>query len=78
MTIPLTRLPRIPYLLKDLEDLVVTVPTLIVGIAGGCVCAWYYFSKHWLGNNMLGISFSLAAIEQISLGSVKTASKSRQ
>ena len=35
------------------------------------IAAWYLYSKHWCFNNILGICFSVQAIENIGLGSVK-------
>ena len=32
---------------------------------------WYLVKKHWLANNVFGLSFSVSGVEMISLGSVK-------
>ena len=35
------------------------------------MCMWYYKTKHFLANNILGVIFSIQGIELLSLGSVK-------
>jgi len=36
------------------------------------VVAWYLSTKHWLGNNLIGIAFSIQGIKSLSVGSYKT------
>lgn len=50
----------------------VTVPELAAGAASLAFCCWYYFAKHWLANNALGLAFSIQGIEHLSLGAVST------
>lgn len=61
--------------LSNAEPHATVTPAAQAGAAAGAagLCAWYYGSRHWLGNNLLGLAFSLAAVDQMSLGSVKTA-----
>lgn len=50
-------------------DLTLTIPELI-GLFPSAVFAYYYFhTKHFMMNNVLGISFCVQAIERISIGS---------
>ena len=37
-------------------------------------CAAYAYTKHWVANNVLGVLFSVAAIEQLHVGSLFNAS----
>ncbi len=50
----------------------VTVPEVASGAASLVFCSWYYFSKHWLANNALGLAFSIQGIEHLSLGAIST------
>ncbi len=43
-------------------DLVATVLAFALGI-------WYVLTKHWIANNILGISFSIQGVSMLSLGS---------
>ncbi|XP_020576633.1 signal peptide peptidase 1-like [Phalaenopsis equestris] len=45
---------------------------IVSSIPGTFFCAWYASRKHWLANNVLGISFCIQGIEMLSLGSFKT------
>ncbi|XP_060197231.1 signal peptide peptidase-like isoform X2 [Lycium barbarum] len=45
---------------------------IVAAIPGAIFCAWYAKQKHWLANNVLGLAFSVQAIEMLSLGSFKT------
>ncbi|KAK4791567.1 hypothetical protein SAY86_031980 [Trapa natans] len=45
---------------------------IVAAIPGTFFCAWYATKKHWLANNILGLSFSIQGIEMLSLGSFKT------
>lgn len=60
---------KIPYygameLSFDNQDV---VSVLCAAVVGG----WYMWTRHWCGNNLLGISFSIQGIEHLSLGSYK-------
>ncbi|XP_008790105.1 signal peptide peptidase 2-like [Phoenix dactylifera] len=45
---------------------------IVASIPGTFFCVWYASQKHWLANNILGISFCIQGIEMLSLGSFKT------
>uniref|UniRef100_A0A0E0DRV6 Uncharacterized protein n=1 Tax=Oryza meridionalis TaxID=40149 RepID=A0A0E0DRV6_9ORYZ len=45
---------------------------VVASIPGFFFCIWYAAKKHWLANNVLGISFCIQGIEMLSLGSFKT------
>ena len=52
-------------------DLTLTIPELI-GLFPSALFAYHYFrTKHFMMNNVLGISFCVQAIERISIGSYK-------
>ena len=36
-----------------------TLSELIAGIPSTVFCVWYVLKKHWLANNILGISFAI-------------------
>lgn len=64
---------KIPFLKsKDPteEPIFVSYPELLCGFFSCCFCGWYFYKKHWIANNLLGLAFSLEGIEQLSLGSV--------
>jgi len=46
-----------------------TTSDLVCYIIGGVIAVWYAFTKNWLANDILGISFCIQAIEMMSLGS---------
>jgi len=61
---------KIPFCEEPLE----IEGDLILAFCAGfslLVSAWFLYSKHWCGNNIVGICFSIQAIEQMGLGSVK-------
>ena len=35
------------------------------------LCKWYYDTKHFLANNVLGLSFSLQGIEYLTIDSIQ-------
>ncbi|KAG0465866.1 hypothetical protein HPP92_020030 [Vanilla planifolia] len=45
---------------------------IVASIPGTIFVFWYASQKHWLANNILGISFCIQGIEMLSLGSFKT------
>ncbi|KAL1315059.1 hypothetical protein HN51_041849 [Arachis hypogaea] len=61
---------RFPYF-RSLE-IEFTKSQIIAAIPGTFFCAWYARQKHWLANNILGLSFCIQGIEMLSLGSFKT------
>lgn len=64
---------KIPYLLDATKDQIsVTLPELLFGAISLAFCGWYYVSRNWLANNVIGLAFSLEGLEHLSLGSVQT------
>lgn len=64
---------NIPYLVDAREDrLKATVPEIVLYVLSTCFCVWYFTTKFWFANNVLGMAFSLEGIEHLSLGSVHT------
>uniref|UniRef100_A0A7R9YSD9 Signal peptide peptidase n=1 Tax=Chlamydomonas euryale TaxID=1486919 RepID=A0A7R9YSD9_9CHLO len=64
---------KIPYLIDATEErLTATVPEICLGVLSACFCAWYFSTKFFFANNVLGMAFSLEGIEHLSLGSVHT------
>ncbi|XVF69475.1 hypothetical protein PTKIN_Ptkin11bG0085300 [Pterospermum kingtungense] len=61
---------RFPYV-RSLE-IEFTRSQIVAAIPGTFFCAWYASQKHWLANNILGLSFCIQGIEMLSLGSFKT------
>lgn len=61
---------RFPYF-RSLE-VEFTKSQAIAAIPGTFFCVWYASKKHWLANNILGLSFCIQGIEMLSLGSFKT------
>ncbi|XP_022752402.1 signal peptide peptidase-like isoform X3 [Durio zibethinus] len=53
-------------------DIEFTRSQIVAAIPGTFFCAWYASQKHWLANNILGLSFCIQGIEMLSLGSFKT------
>ncbi|KAL4603377.1 hypothetical protein ACB092_10G120000 [Castanea dentata] len=53
-------------------DVEFTRSQIVAAIPGTFFCAWYASQKHWLANNILGLSFCIQGIEMLSLGSFKT------
>ncbi|CAL0319224.1 unnamed protein product [Lupinus luteus] len=61
---------RFPYFSS--LDIEFTKSQIVAAIPGTFFCAWYALKKHWLANNLLGLSFCIQGIEMLSLGSFKT------
>lgn len=66
-------MPKIPYLIKEPIELEPTVPEVVLGVPALALGAWYFITKNWVANNLLGLAFSIMGIEHLSLGSVQTA-----
>jgi minor histocompatibility antigen H13 len=70
------RLPKIPAisLLGITEPILLepTVPEVVLAVPSIALGLWYFVSKSWLANNLLGLAFSIVGIEALSLGSTKT------
>jgi len=48
-----------------------TVAEMLTFVASGVFCGFYFQTKHWAMNNVLGICFCLQGIERFSLGTYK-------
>merc|ERR1719343_1741879 len=48
-----------------------TVAEMLAFVASGVFCGFYFQTKHWAMNNILGICFCLQGIERFSLGTYK-------
>jgi len=55
----------------DLGNLEITGSELFCGLGSAMFCYWYFTSKHWVSNNVIGISFCIQGIEMLSLGSTQ-------
>lgn len=50
-----------------------TPADLLAVALSAAICGWYAATKHWLGNNAIGIAFCVQAVQKLSLGSYKVA-----
>jgi minor histocompatibility antigen H13 len=69
---------KIPYFNDGVEgsehektEIEMTGNDLVCYIFGAIIAVWYGATKHWLANDILGVSFCIQAIEMMSLGSYK-------
>lgn len=65
------KIPAIPVVLKDGLEFEFSLLELVLCIPAAGFCYWYWQTKHWLANNILGIAFSLQGVEHLSLGTVQ-------
>ena len=65
------KIPTIPVILSDGLEISFSTFEAVLAIPAAGFCYWYWTTKHWLGNNALGIAFSLQGIEHLSLGAVQ-------
>eukprot|EP00163_Fabomonas_tropica_P000190 TRINITY_DN10130_c0_g1_i1.p1 TRINITY_DN10130_c0_g1~~TRINITY_DN10130_c0_g1_i1.p1 ORF type:complete len:393 (-),score=113.91 TRINITY_DN10130_c0_g1_i1:56-1234(-) len=65
------KVPLIPKSVMDPIELKFNGATLVAAAVSLVFVGLYVQTKHWVINNMLGLSFSINAIELISLGSYK-------
>jgi minor histocompatibility antigen H13 len=65
------KIPAIPRLLPEGFEFSFSTLEAFLAIPAAGFCYWYWTTKHWLGNNALGIAFSLQGIEHLSLGAVQ-------
>lgn len=72
-TIRLPTIPKIPYLLAEPLALNPSVPEAALVAPALALGIWYFFTKKFIANNLLGLAFSIQGIEHLSLGSVQTA-----
>lgn len=61
---------QIPYM-KDPWDCGFDACDVVCYALAGVVGLFYFSSKHWILNNLLGIAFAIYGVEKISLGSFK-------
>ncbi|GBF97469.1 signal peptide peptidase-like [Raphidocelis subcapitata] len=66
-------LPRIPFLVKEPTPLELSLPEAVLGVPALAIGAWYFATKNWLANNVLGLALSIVGVEAMSLGSMQTA-----
>ena len=48
-----------PVLLPDATPLSTSVPQAVAGLGAAALCTWYCLAKHWIANNLLGLSFAV-------------------
>jgi len=74
-------LPFFPKAMRDREPSSFTIwgtefkwteVDLAAFVLGSLIALWYGITKHWVANNILGLSFSIQGIALISLGSFQT------
>jgi minor histocompatibility antigen H13 len=65
------KFPKIPVVLKEGGEVTFTALEAILAVPAGVFCGWYWTTKHWMANNILGLAFSLQGIEHLSLGAVQ-------
>jgi len=66
-------LPKIPHVLDEPVILQATLPELLLWIPCLGLAAVYAYTKNWVANNYMGLSFCLIGIESIALGSPRNA-----
>lgn len=59
------------FILKEGLEFSFTRFEAALGVPAAGFCAWYWQTKHWAANNVLGLAFSLQGIEHLSLGAVQ-------
>ena len=64
-------IPKVPVVLREGLEFEFSIMEFLLCIPAGGFCYWYWQSKHWLANNVLGIAFSLQGVEHLSLGTVQ-------
>lgn len=64
-------IPKIPVVLKEGLELEFSLVEVMLSIPSAIFCYWYWTTKHWLANNVLGLAFSLQGVEHLSLGAVQ-------
>jgi minor histocompatibility antigen H13 len=69
----ITLCPKLPYILDEPLILDTTLPELLLWGPSIALAVWYGFTKNWVANNYMGLSFCLLGIENIALGSPRNA-----
>eukprot|EP01126_Amoeba_proteus_P030091 TRINITY_DN2984_c0_g1_i1.p1 TRINITY_DN2984_c0_g1~~TRINITY_DN2984_c0_g1_i1.p1 ORF type:complete len:317 (-),score=45.37 TRINITY_DN2984_c0_g1_i1:343-1293(-) len=64
--------PTVPYFNPDGPQTVIhTLADVVIWVMSGIVIIMYVFTKNWILNNILGLSFSIQGVALFSLGSYK-------
>jgi len=61
----------VPFWSKEPLELELDKADILGYIAAAGVGVWYVMTKHWISNNILGLSFSIQGVALLSLGSYK-------
>jgi len=61
-------IPKIPFLVEESTPVELTGSEIACYAVGICVAVWYALTKHWLANDILGVSFCVQAIQMMSCG----------
>lgn len=69
----MTLCPKIPFVLDEPLILQATIPEILLWGPSLALAAWYAYTKNWVANNYMGLSFCLLGIENIALGSPRNA-----
>jgi len=64
-------IPAIKYLLSSEVKIEMSYEEIISGLFALPILVWYVITRNWIANNLIGVSFSVQAIEHISIGSFK-------
>jgi len=59
------------FKIPRLMDVSFTYLELLLSIPAAGFCFFYWNTKHWFANNILGLAFSLQGIEHLSLGAIQ-------
>lgn len=55
-------------------ELEIDIADVVSGVVGTIIGVWYVMTKHWISNNILGLSFSVQGIAMLSLSSFQIGS----
>jgi len=64
-------IPKIPYVFEKSFVVKFGIYEIVSWVISAILCYLYATSKHWILNNILGLSFSIQGIAMLSLGSYK-------
>lgn len=59
------------FFMKEPINFSFSITDMLLALPSAAFCYWYWTTKHWIGNNALGLIFCLQGIEHLSLGAVK-------